>query len=231
MKNPTFSRDPYRRAEQIMERLREPGGCPWDRRQTHQSLKPYLIEEAHECLEAIDQRDPKALREELGDVLLQVYFHARLAEEKGLFNMRDVVRGLGDKLVRRHPHVFGQAGKSSVAQVNARWEQIKKLEKPERKSPLEGLPKSLPALHRAQRMHEKLSKGGKKENPVTLLRETRRAWAAFQKGLGKNRARVAEGDLGDFLLALTALAQVEGLHAEMALRKASNRLESAHRAR
>jgi len=151
--------DPFRRLESLMARLRAPGGCPWDRRQTHKSLKPYLLEEVHEALEAIDRNDAEALKEELGDVLLQVVFHAQLAREKGRFNLRDVAHTLCDKLVRRHPHVFGAAGKSTIRQLNARWEQIKKIENPSRKSPLDGLPKSLPALHRAQRMHEKLAKG------------------------------------------------------------------------
>jgi tetrapyrrole methylase family protein/MazG family protein len=229
MKKTRPSTDPYQRLERLMARLRAPGGCPWDRRQTHKSLKPYLLEESYETLEAIDSRDTKALEEELGDVLLQVVFHSQIASENGRFNLRDVARTLGDKLVRRHPHVFGKAGKSTVDQVNARWEQIKKKEKPERKSPLEGLPHSLPALHRAQRMHEKLAKGGVPESPVVLKKTLKRRWSEFQSAMVKGPKIRSERALGEFLLSLTALAQAEGIHAEMALRAASSKLEKHHR--
>jgi MazG family protein len=209
-----------------MARLRAPGGCPWDRRQNHRSLKPYLLEEAHEALEAIDDGDMEALREELGDLLLQVVFHAQMAKERGKFDLKDVARTLNEKLVRRHPHVFGKAGRSSVAQVNARWEQLKQEEKPHRKGPLDGLPKSLPALHRAQRMHEKLSKGP--EAPAHLAPGVDRRWRTFRKALEGDRTR-ADRAAGEFLLAFTALAQAKGLHAEMALRKAATRMERVHR--
>jgi len=222
------SQDPFRELEKLMARLRAPGGCPWDRRQTHQSLKPYLLEEAHETLEAVDQGDPEALREELGDVLLQVVFHAQLAKEKGKFTFQDVARAINEKLIRRHPHVFGKAGKSTIRQVNARWEQIKKVEKPQRKSVLDGLPKSLPALHRAQRMHEKLSKGHPEESPTQLKKALDKRWKDFQKALRGNK-KGSEMAAGDFLLAFTALAQAKGLHAEMALRKASSRHEKSQR--
>jgi tetrapyrrole methylase family protein/MazG family protein len=229
MNKPHSNQDPFQRLEQLMARLRAPGGCPWDRRQTHKSLKPYLLEEAHEALEAIDQHDMTSLKEELGDVLLQVVFHSQIASEKGRFNLRDVARTLGDKLVRRHPHVFGNAGKSTVEQVNARWEQIKKKEKPDRKSPLAGLPKSLPALHRAQRMHEKLAKGGVMESPSARKKSLHHAWAEFQTALEKGSKIKSERALGALLLSLTALAQTEGIHAEMALRAASSQLEKRHR--
>ncbi len=220
--------DVYRRLEGVMARLRAPGGCPWDRRQTHQSLKPYLLEEAHEALEAIDRRDRKALLEELGDVLLQVVFHARIAEEEGAFNLRDVARVLCEKMERRHPHVFGDVGKSTVRQVHERWEQIKKREKPERRSPLEGLPKSLPSLHRAQRMHEKLAKGSSRASLSALQQEAERSWRTYRASRKSGRSR-SEKALGDFLFTLTALTQAEGLHAEMALRKTASRFEAQQR--
>jgi MazG family protein len=221
--------DPFRRLEKTMARLRAPGGCPWDRRQTHKSLKPYLLEEVHEALEAVDKGDMEALKEELGDVLLQVSFHAQLARERGLFDFKDVAEAINAKLIRRHPHVFGKAGKKTIRQLNARWEQLKKEEKPLRRSPLDGLPKNLPALHRAQRMHEKLSKGHPDESSASLGRKSETAWKAWRKSLKGPRPR-AEHALGDFLLVLTALAQARGLHAEMELRKAVNRFEKIHRA-
>jgi tetrapyrrole methylase family protein/MazG family protein len=227
-KKPTQT-DPFLRLESLMARLRAPGGCPWDRLQTHRSLKPYLLEEVHEALEAIDHKDMAALKEELGDVLLQVVFHAQLAREKGRFTLRDVARALGDKLVRRHPHVFGTAGPGTIRQLNARWEQIKKIEKPGRKSPLDGLPKSLPALHRAQRMHEKLSKGHPEESPTRLNRILSAHWKAFQGALRKGPRAKADRAAGDFLLAFTALAQSKGLHAEMALRNSASILEKKSR--
>jgi tetrapyrrole methylase family protein / MazG family protein len=222
--------DPFHRLEKIMTRLRGPGGCPWDRRQTHKSLKPYLLEEVHEALEAVDKGDMAALREELGDVLLQVAFHAQLARERGLFSFKDVAETINAKLIRRHPHVFGKVGKSTIRQLNARWEQLKKEEKPQRKSALDGLPKTLPALHRAQRMHEKLSKGLPEESPVVLVKRADAAWKAWRNNLKGPRLK-AERALGDFLMALTALAQAKNLHAEMELRRAANRFEKLHQAK
>jgi XTP/dITP diphosphohydrolase len=131
----------------VMDRLRSPGGCPWDAEQTHASLRGYLLEEAHEAYDAIVDDDPAAMREELGDVLLQVAFHARVAAEAGperAFDVDDVAGDLVDKLVRRHPHVFGDAGPRDVAQVEAGWEEIKKAEK-QRRSPTEGVSRSQPA--------------------------------------------------------------------------------------
>jgi XTP/dITP diphosphohydrolase len=131
----------------VMDRLRSPGGCPWDAEQTHASLRGYLLEEAHEAYDAIVDDDPVAMREELGDVLLQVAFHARVAAEAApdrRFDVDDVAGDLVDKLVRRHPHVFGDAGPRDVAQVEAGWDEIKKAEK-QRRSPTEGVSRSQPA--------------------------------------------------------------------------------------
>jgi XTP/dITP diphosphohydrolase len=131
----------------VMDRLRSPGGCPWDAEQTHSSLRGYLLEEAHEAYDAIVDEDPVAMREELGDVLLQVAFHARVAaeaESATRFDVDDVAGDLVDKLVRRHPHVFGDAGPRDVAEVEAGWEEIKKAEK-QRRSPTEGVSRSQPA--------------------------------------------------------------------------------------
>ena len=115
--------DYLRRLEGIMTRLRAKNGCPWDRRQTHRTLKPYLLEEAHEVLDAIDEEDPKALKEELGDLLLQVVFHAQMAKEKGRFDLQGVAKGIGDKLLRRHPHVFGKSSRK-ISDINRKWEEL-----------------------------------------------------------------------------------------------------------
>ncbi len=212
--------DFLKRLEKLMTRLRSPGGCPWDRRQTHKSLKPYLLEEAHETLEAIDIGNPVHLREELGDLLLQVVFHAQLAKEKGNFNLQDVAKTIGDKLIRRHPHVFGKSSRK-ISDIKQKWEELKRREKPERQSALDGLPQSLPALLRAQRMHEKIQKGLKPSQPKQLARDLEKSFKTFLESLKSANKRDREKSAGEFLLLFARLAQSKSLHAEMALRKAA----------
>jgi XTP/dITP diphosphohydrolase len=191
----------------VMDRLRSPGGCPWDAEQTHASLRGYLLEEAHEAYDAIVDDDATAMREELGDVLLQVVFHARVAAE-GLperrFDVDDVAGDLVDKLVRRHPHVFGDAGPRDVAQVEAGWDEIKKAEK-QRRSPTEGVSRSQPAASWA----------------AALVRRAGRA------GLPVPTAAPLDDDspeaLGERLLAVVTAAEQRGWDAEDALREAVRR--------
>ena len=143
----------------LVERLRDPGGCPWDREQTHESLKPYLLEETYEALEAIDSGSDTRLAEELGDVLMQVVFHAEIADREGRFTINDVVQGIKEKLIRRHPHVFGNVTVDGSDEVLRNWEEIKRSEKRGKKdggSVLDGLPKDLPALIKARRLLKKL---------------------------------------------------------------------------
>ncbi|HJU98643.1 MAG TPA: MazG family protein, partial [Jiangellaceae bacterium] len=144
----------------VMDRLRSPGGCPWDRRQTHRSLATYLLEEAYETIEAIET-DPAHLREELGDLLLQVVFHARIAEEHEAdpWSVDDVAAGIVDKLVRRHPHVFGDADAPTAEHVEARWDELKREEK-QRGSAIDGVPLALPALALAAKMIDRAQKAG-----------------------------------------------------------------------
>lgn len=219
--------DSLHRLEKIMTRLRSKKGCPWDRRQTHRSLKPYLLEEAHEALEAIDSGNMSLLKEELGDLLLQVVFHAQLAKERGRFDLQDVARTISEKLVRRHPHVFGKSSRR-ISDINRKWEELKRLEKPERKSALDGLPKSLPALLRTQRMFEKIAKREKTGDGRSLERSAERAWKAFHRGL-KGSKKTKERTAGEFLLAFARLSQARGLHAEMALQRASGDFERSFR--
>ena len=231
--------DYVKRLEKLMTRLRAPEGCPWDRRQTHKSLKPYLLEETHEVLDAINGGNPADLREELGDLLLQVVFHSQMAKEKGSFNFQAVAKTIGDKLIRRHPHVFLRArdarakgvrpeGTSrKIKDINQKWEELKRREKPERKSALDGLPHSLPALLRAQRMQEKASKTGKPESIGKSRLEN--DLKAFKKSASlKNRGR-QEKALGEILFSLTRWAQSRGIHAEMALQTAASRFEKEFR--
>src|SRR5665647_2725146 len=138
----------FQRLVDIMARLRGPGGCPWDREQTHETLKKYMIEETYEAVDAIDSGDMQELRGELGDLLLQIVFHAAVAQEQGTFNIDDVINGISDKLVRRHPHVVGEAKVKCAGEVVERWEKIKSGEKgyEHRTSALDGVPNTLPAL-------------------------------------------------------------------------------------
>ncbi len=161
---PSSSLTPIRRLTQIMSALRAPDGCPWDREQDHLSLRWHAVEEVYELMDAIEQSDDEELLEELGDLLLQVVFHAQLASERGKFDFDAICRRLTEKLIRRHPHVFGEVKVKDVDQVWANWEQIKRAEKAgskhERKSALDGIPKHLPALMRAQKLVKKAKKAG-----------------------------------------------------------------------
>jgi tetrapyrrole methylase family protein/MazG family protein len=223
--------DYLKRLEKLMTQLRSQNGCPWDKRQTHKSLKPYLLEEAHEALDAIDSGDPESLREELGDVLLQVVFHSQLAKEKNRFNLQDVAKTISDKLVRRHPHVFGKGASRRIADINRKWEELKRVEKPERKSVLDGLPRSLPALLRAQRMQEKISKHGKAGRDRTREKELEKLWKKFLRSLATGTKRSKNESAGEFLLAFAQLAHSTGIHAEMALAEASHKYEKNFRTR
>jgi XTP/dITP diphosphohydrolase len=191
----------------VMDRLRSPGGCPWDAEQTHSSLRGYLLEEAHEAFDAIVDDDPVAMREELGDVLLQVAFHARVAAEadpQRRFDVDDVAGDLVDKLVRRHPHVFGDAGPRDVAQVEAGWDEIKKIEK-QRRSPTEGVSRSQPAAAWGS----------------ALIRRAGRAGLPTPEPAPIGAA--APEELGEQLLRLVAGATARGWDVEDALREAVRR--------
>ncbi|MBO1770747.1 MazG family protein [Agrococcus sp. TF02-5] len=193
-----------------MARLRGPGGCPWDGEQTHASLAPYVIEEAHELVEAIEAGDDEHLREELGDVLLQVVFHADIARAEGRFDLEGVARALTEKLRRRHPHVFADVAVDGVGDVVANWDAIKRAEKPERDSALDGIPASLPALARAEKVIRRAGRAG-----LALPEET----ATDASG------PETEDELGRALLALARGAAERGLDAERALRTATRELE------
>ncbi|HEV7870318.1 MAG TPA: MazG family protein [Modestobacter sp.] len=191
----------------VMDRLRSPGGCPWDAEQTHSSLRGYLLEEAHEAYDAIVDDDPVAMREELGDVLLQVAFHARVAAEADptrRFDIDDVAGDLVDKLVRRHPHVFGDAAPRDVAAVEAGWEEIKKVEK-QRRSPTEGVSRSQPATAWG----------------AALVRRAGRVGLPTPEPAPLSAASPEE--LGEQLLRVVAAATARGWDAEDALREAVRR--------
>ncbi len=216
----------------IMRRLRSPGGCPWDREQHHNSLKRYLLEEVYEVVEALDEGDLDKLCGELGDVMLQVVFHAQLAQEEGLFDIATVLGRVNEKLRRRHPHVFGDVRVHNAEEVLDNWEQIKRSEgeHEDRTSILDGVPKALPALMRAEKLQRRAAKVG------FDWPEMSGAWNKFEEELGELEQAEAEGDpdrvmgeLGDVLFALVNVARFLRVDPEEALRRAISRFEQRFR--
>ena len=226
---------------QLMARLRAPDGCPWDRKQTHASLKPYLVEEAYEVLEAIDHTDITRLREELGDVLLQVIFHAQIGIEQETFSIEDVIHALAEKLVRRHPHVFGttdqQQESLNADDVKVRWEQIKRNEREEKgqdSSALEGVPKTLPALLRAYQIQARAARVGfdwsdvtpvlgKLEEELQEFRDAMAASSASAPSTSPEANEHVEAELGDVLFTIVNVSRFLKINPEEALRKTINR--------
>ena len=192
---------------EVMDRLRSPGGCPWDAEQTHATLVKYLLEEAYETAEAIEDGDDDALREELGDVLLQVVFHARIAQDDAGFDIDDVAAGIADKLVRRHPHVFAGAQANTAGDVEANWEALKAAEKG-RTSAADGVPLAQPALALAAALVGRAAKAGL-EVPVPGVIEVPDV--------------VDEDSIGDLLMAVVVLARASRVDPEGALRAAARR--------
>jgi tetrapyrrole methylase family protein/MazG family protein len=205
----------------IMARLRGPGGCPWDREQTHQSIRHNLIEECYEALDALDEGKMGAFRDELGDILLQVVFHAQMASEDGTFDFDAVAKSISDKLVHRHPHVFGTAKAHNSAEVLQQWEAIKKSEKKAASIVhLEDLPKHLPALLKADKVQRKVARVGfdwkhVKDVIAKVEEEVRELKGALAS---KNRKQFEE-ELGDLLFAAVNLARFENLQAEELLNR------------
>ncbi|HOT45896.1 MAG TPA: nucleoside triphosphate pyrophosphohydrolase [Spirochaetota bacterium] len=207
----------YQFAE-IIAALRGENGCPWDRKQTHESLRPYLIEEAYEALDAIESGDPVHIREELGDILLQIYLHAEIARERNQFTIDDVARSIIDKIILRHPHVFGDATVRDADHVADRWEQIKKAEKPHRKSLLDGVPKHLPALLKAYRIQQKVSRVGFdweriEDVAAKLDEETGELKAAMASS---DREKITD-EAGDILFSIANLLRFMHINPEEAL--------------
>ena len=233
----------------VMGRLRAPGGCPWDAEQTHTSLTRYLVEETYEVLDAVEALDgtpgPETdFAEELGDVLLQVVFHARVADERGAFDVDDVARALSAKLRRRHPHVFGEAsqpvrgavGPTTGDEVQARWDELKAAEKPSR-GPVDGIPLHLPALARADALLARLDRAGIQLADVTAAATTSAATSTTATsttaavGAGTTgadpTADAAQAQLGAELRALVVRARAAGVDAEAALRDTVRSLQTA----
>jgi MazG family protein len=199
----------------IMAQLRAPNGCPWDREQDHRTLRHHAIEEVYELLDAIEAGDDALMMEELGDLLLQIVFHAQLANERQAFDFNDVCRAINEKLIRRHPHVFGDAEARSAQAVWAQWDRIKRAEKAgtehARHSALDGIPRHLPALLRAEKLIKKARKAG------------------LEKATPRRRTRRTPTSLARQLYDLTAQAQQRGWSAEFLLRQETQRQEKALR--
>jgi tetrapyrrole methylase family protein/MazG family protein/ATP diphosphatase len=206
------------RLVEVMQSLLAPDGCPWDREQTLQTLRPYVIEEAFEVVDAIDRGEPQLLREELGDLLLQIVFQAELARAAGWFGPNDVVDAICEKLIRRHPHVFGDEDAGDAAAALGNWERLKKKEK-EGRGALDGVPVALPALLRAVRVGEKAAAVGYDWPDVAGARaKVDEELAELDAALEEKAMGRAEEELGDVLFALSSLARKEGLDPEAALR-------------
>jgi MazG family protein len=227
--NPSQETEGFAGLVRLMDRLREPGGCPWDREQTYESLRGYLLEEAYEVAEALDQGDSRALGEELGDLLFQIVFLSRLAKEQGAFTIDDVVRTIAEKMVRRHPHVFGDVKAESSAQVLQNWEAIKREEKaasprPAEASLLDGIPAALPALLKAQRLGSKAARVGFDwKEPQAVLAKTREELEELSQAVSQgDRDRVRE-ELGDLLFVLAMLARHMEIDPEGALERANRK--------
>ncbi len=211
----------YQTLWDIVHRLRSPGGCPWDREQTHQSLRRNLLEECYEALEALDAGDPAGLAEELGDVIVQIAFHCQIAEENGTFTQADMFRHICEKLVRRHPHVFGDVKVKDAREVERNWEETKRQERGDRVSALDGVARGMPALGYGQAVSNRAAQAGFE-------------WAGLADVMAKVREELAEleaaedtqrreEELGDVLLALVNAARWMGVDAETALRGANMR--------
>lgn len=213
----------------IMARLRGPGGCPWDAQQTHHSLRQFMLEEVYECLEAADEGDLDRLSGELGDLLLQIVFHAQLAQEEGRFDIEDVCRKISDKLEFRHPHVFSDVNVRDADEVLTNWERLKnsEAEHQERKSALDGVPKALPALQQALELQKKAAKVGfdwpEVTGPLHKVREE------LDELLKAESPEEVQGEFGDLLFALVNCARFMKVDPEAALRETNGRFSRRFR--
>jgi len=221
------------RLMQVLDTLRSPGGCPWDAKQTVESLVPHLVEESHELADAVARGDMAAVQEELGDLLMGVLMVARVASEDRGFDAADVARGITAKLIRRHPHVYGEVQVDGTSQVLRNWEAIKRAERQEEggdASALAGVPRSLPALLRAFRVGQKAANAGfdwpDLDGPAHKVEEE---WAELRDALAAGDRAAAEHELGDLLFAVVNVARKTGIEPELALRRTIERFQARFR--
>lgn len=220
----------FERLIEIMASLRGDKGCPWDKEQTHQSLKPFLIEETYEVIEAIDEDNPEKIKEELGDLLFQIIFHSRLAEEKGEFSIHDVIKRISEKMIARHPHVFGEERYETSEEVLRQWDERKREEGKIRESILEGIPKELPSLLRAQKVQARAAKVGFDwEKVEDVLKKLDEEIGEFRDALNRQDQKAIEDELGDIFFVLVNISRFVGVNPEDALRKTISKFISRFR--
>lgn len=211
---------------EIMEILRSEKGCPWDKVQTHDTLKRYLLEETYELIEAIENKEPKAIKEELGDLLLQIVFHSQIAKEEDNFNINDVIETITQKMISRHPHVFGEAEFKTPQEVLAQWDDRKKEEGKLHESILEGIPLALPALLRAYKIQSRVSKVGFDwESAQGVIEKIKEELKEVQEAIDSNDKTKIEEEIGDLLFSIVNLARFLKIDPETALRKTNRKFE------
>ncbi|MEM6822501.1 MAG: nucleoside triphosphate pyrophosphohydrolase [Verrucomicrobiota bacterium] len=214
----------------IVAKLRSPEGCPWDQEQTHESIRSQLLEECYEVLEAIDEKDDSMLCEELGDVLLHIVFHAQLAEERNAFELDQVIGKICEKLIRRHPHVFGNDSCTDANEVLQKWDELKKKEKPERESTLDGVPPNLPALMQAQEIQKKASKVGFDwSDPKDVIKKAREELSELESAIESSVSDDIREELGDVLFSFVNLARHLKVDAEQACRDTNRKFNNRFR--
>ncbi len=211
----------FKELVRIVEKLRGPEGCPWDREQTGDSLKPFLIEELYELLEALDENDPEGIKEELGDLLFQIVLHCQLSKEQGIFDINDVIENIARKMVRRHPHVFGNNKElKKSGDVLTWWEEHKRKEGKKQESVIDGVPKALPALLRSHKLQIKASRVGFDwENIEDVFKKLDEEMREFKNALDRKNHNEIEDELGDIFFVLVRISNFVGVNPEDALRK------------
>ena len=210
----------------ITDTLMGEDGCPWDKVQTRESLKPYLVEETYEVLEALDTNDPEKIKDELGDLLYQILFHSKISSLKGEFNFRDVIDNLSEKMVRRHPHVFKEGELNTPDQVVKQWEEIKRNEKNQanQKSILDNIPKNLPSLLRAQKLQKKAAKEGFDWDQISDVSDKLdEEIVEFKEAVLKKKSADIQNEIGDIIFVITNIAKCYKIDAEEALRSTNNK--------
>ncbi|MGD0282797.1 MAG: nucleoside triphosphate pyrophosphohydrolase [Dissulfurispiraceae bacterium] len=222
--------DSFQKLLGIMAALRAENGCPWDREQTRESITPYLVEETYEVLEAIEENSPHKIKEELGDLLFQIVFHCQLAKERGEFSIEDVIDAISNKMIGRHPHVFGNANYETSEQVLKQWEERKKEEGKNRESILEGVPKELPSLLKAHRIQSRAARVGFDWNRISdVMAKLDEELSEFREALDQKDQAGIEDELGDVFFVLVNISRFVGVNPEDALRKTISKFISRFR--
>jgi len=217
-------KNPIEKIREIAKLLRADDGCAWDKKQTSQTLKPYLIEETYELYDAIESNDIENTKEELGDLLYQIYAHCQIAEEQGLFSIDDVAEGISQKLITRHPHVFDEAKNLKPEEVAEQWEKIKKVEKHERHSILDGIPKHLPALLKAYRIQQKVSRLGFDWEEVNdAIKKLDEEIEEFKEAIKLDDKKNILEEAGDVLFSIVNILRFKKINSEEALQKTNKK--------